>query len=299
MTASKTALITGATDGVGRVVARRLAADGWRILAHGRSLERGQSLVREIESAGGKATFLPADLASLAEVRRLADAVKAGDRQPAAADQQRRHRLGRRGAWPAGERRRPRAALRGELSRGLPAHPPAAAAGQGERAGADRQRLLRRPAGDRLRRRHADQRLQRHARLLPEQAGADPVHDRPGRGAEGLRKLRELPPSLDLHEHHHGAAVGHHADQQRGDRRRRDPAARRFAEARGQERPLLQRDERGAPQRPGQRPEGARATAQAQPGADGVGEVLMLFRTASVPLAHDHERAGRSRSGRA
>ncbi len=26
---------------------------------------------------------------------------------------------------------------------------------------------------------------------------------------------------------------------------------------------------------------------------------VMLFRTASVPLAHDHERAGRSRSGRA
>jgi NAD(P)-dependent dehydrogenase (short-subunit alcohol dehydrogenase family) len=76
MAASKTALITGATDGVGRVVARRLAADGWRILAHGRSAERGHSLVREIEDAGGAATFLQADLASLAEVRRLADAVK-------------------------------------------------------------------------------------------------------------------------------------------------------------------------------------------------------------------------------
>jgi NAD(P)-dependent dehydrogenase (short-subunit alcohol dehydrogenase family) len=73
----KTALITGATDGVGRVVARRLATDGWRILAHGRNAERGQALVREIESAGGRATFLQADLASLAEVRRLADAVTA------------------------------------------------------------------------------------------------------------------------------------------------------------------------------------------------------------------------------
>jgi NAD(P)-dependent dehydrogenase (short-subunit alcohol dehydrogenase family) len=72
----KTALITGATDGVGRVVAKRLAADGWRVLAHGRSVQRGQSLVREIEVAGGKATFLQADLAALAEVRRLADTVK-------------------------------------------------------------------------------------------------------------------------------------------------------------------------------------------------------------------------------
>jgi NAD(P)-dependent dehydrogenase (short-subunit alcohol dehydrogenase family) len=72
-----TALITGATDGVGRLVARQLAATGFRMLVHGRSRERGDSLVREIEAAGGKATFLRADLASLAEVRRLADAVKA------------------------------------------------------------------------------------------------------------------------------------------------------------------------------------------------------------------------------
>jgi NAD(P)-dependent dehydrogenase (short-subunit alcohol dehydrogenase family) len=71
-----TALITGATDGVGRVVAKRLAAQGWRVLVHGRSQERGDSLVREIEAAGGKATFLQADLAALAEVRRLAEAVK-------------------------------------------------------------------------------------------------------------------------------------------------------------------------------------------------------------------------------
>jgi NAD(P)-dependent dehydrogenase (short-subunit alcohol dehydrogenase family) len=72
----KTALITGATDGVGRVVAKRLAADGWRVLVHGRSAERGAALVKEIEAAGGTATFLRADLAALAEVRRLADAVK-------------------------------------------------------------------------------------------------------------------------------------------------------------------------------------------------------------------------------
>lgn len=72
----KTALITGATDGVGRVVARRLASQGWRVLVHGRSQKRGDALVREIVDAGGKASFLQADLASLAEVRRLAAAVK-------------------------------------------------------------------------------------------------------------------------------------------------------------------------------------------------------------------------------
>jgi NAD(P)-dependent dehydrogenase (short-subunit alcohol dehydrogenase family) len=72
----KTALVTGATDGVGRVVAGALGRDGWRVLLHGRDRPRGEALVREIAQAGGKATFLAADLASLAEVRRLAAEVR-------------------------------------------------------------------------------------------------------------------------------------------------------------------------------------------------------------------------------
>lgn len=72
----KTVLITGATDGVGRVVAGRLAAQGWMVLAHGRSQERGASLIGEIAEAGGHALFISADLASLAEVRALATSVK-------------------------------------------------------------------------------------------------------------------------------------------------------------------------------------------------------------------------------
>src|SRR5882757_215332 len=73
----KTILITGSTDGVGRVVAQRLGAVGARILAHGRDATRGKAVVAEIEAAGGKAEFFAADLASLAEVRRLAEAVRA------------------------------------------------------------------------------------------------------------------------------------------------------------------------------------------------------------------------------
>jgi NAD(P)-dependent dehydrogenase (short-subunit alcohol dehydrogenase family) len=72
----RTALVTGATDGVGRVVARELARQGWRVLVHGRDRGRGEALVREIEKEGGSATFLAADLASLAEVRRLAAEVR-------------------------------------------------------------------------------------------------------------------------------------------------------------------------------------------------------------------------------
>ena len=72
----KTALVTGSTDGVGRVVAERLGKMGARVLAHGRDRARGEGVVADIEASGGTAEFLPADLAALAEVRRLAQAVR-------------------------------------------------------------------------------------------------------------------------------------------------------------------------------------------------------------------------------
>jgi NAD(P)-dependent dehydrogenase (short-subunit alcohol dehydrogenase family) len=71
----KTILITGSTDGVGWVVAERLASKGANVIVHGRDKARGESLVEGIAKRGGKARFLRADLASLAEVRSLADAV--------------------------------------------------------------------------------------------------------------------------------------------------------------------------------------------------------------------------------
>jgi NAD(P)-dependent dehydrogenase (short-subunit alcohol dehydrogenase family) len=72
----KTALITGSTDGVGRVVATRLGAAGWRVLVSGRDRARGEQVVAEIKAAGGTAEFLQADLSSMAAVRGLADAVQ-------------------------------------------------------------------------------------------------------------------------------------------------------------------------------------------------------------------------------
>jgi NAD(P)-dependent dehydrogenase (short-subunit alcohol dehydrogenase family) len=73
----KTILVTGSTDGVGRYVAESLGAKGARVLVHGRDRARGEVVVERIARAGGKAHFLAADLSSLAEVRRLADAVRA------------------------------------------------------------------------------------------------------------------------------------------------------------------------------------------------------------------------------
>lgn len=73
----KTALVTGSTDGVGRLVARKLGQTGARVLVHGRDAERGARVIAEIEAGGGAANFLAADLSSLEEVRRLAGAVQA------------------------------------------------------------------------------------------------------------------------------------------------------------------------------------------------------------------------------
>jgi NAD(P)-dependent dehydrogenase (short-subunit alcohol dehydrogenase family) len=72
----KTALVTGSTDGVGRMVAERLGADGWRVLVHGRDRARGEQVVAAIKKSGGAAEFLHADLSTLSEVRKLAAAVQ-------------------------------------------------------------------------------------------------------------------------------------------------------------------------------------------------------------------------------
>jgi NAD(P)-dependent dehydrogenase (short-subunit alcohol dehydrogenase family) len=78
----KTVLVTGSTDGVGRYVAAKLAADGAKVLIHGRDKARGQALADEIRRHGkGEVVFYQADLSSLAGTRQLAEAVLADHRR--------------------------------------------------------------------------------------------------------------------------------------------------------------------------------------------------------------------------
>jgi NAD(P)-dependent dehydrogenase (short-subunit alcohol dehydrogenase family) len=75
--AEVTALVTGATDGLGRRVARELAAKGATVLVHGRGPERLEATLEELrgETGSEKLGFYLADLSSLGEVRGMAERV--------------------------------------------------------------------------------------------------------------------------------------------------------------------------------------------------------------------------------
>ncbi len=73
----QTILITGATDGLGRGLATRLAATGATLLIHGRDDCRGEQTIADIKAETGndKLRWLRAELGALDEVRALADRV--------------------------------------------------------------------------------------------------------------------------------------------------------------------------------------------------------------------------------
>jgi short-subunit dehydrogenase len=64
----RTALVTGATGGIGRAIARRLARDGMNVVASGRREEVLAELVAELRELGVKAESVAADLADLSQV---------------------------------------------------------------------------------------------------------------------------------------------------------------------------------------------------------------------------------------
>jgi len=76
---NKTVLVTGSTDGVGKLVAQQLAQAGAHVLLHGRDREKGRRVLEEIRAATGsdRLEFHLADLSSLLEVRGLAEMVAA------------------------------------------------------------------------------------------------------------------------------------------------------------------------------------------------------------------------------
>ncbi len=75
---SKTVLITGATDGIGKATAELLASAGHEIIVHARTTERGEKTVSEIRQKTGNpaVTFVTADFTELPEVAKMVNKLK-------------------------------------------------------------------------------------------------------------------------------------------------------------------------------------------------------------------------------
>lgn len=77
---TKTALITGASSGIGRGAAVRLAAEGWHILAHGRNSDTLDETLAAVNQAGGTGESFQAEMAKMDDVAKLADWANSHDR---------------------------------------------------------------------------------------------------------------------------------------------------------------------------------------------------------------------------
>src|ERR1700692_36871 len=80
---NKTAWVTGASRGIGRATAAALAEAGAHVLIHyGRSAQEAKSLVAELQSKGGRANAIPADLGTPGGAALVAKQVRSivGDR---------------------------------------------------------------------------------------------------------------------------------------------------------------------------------------------------------------------------
>ena len=79
-TNQRTAVVTGASSGIGKETAKALIARGWHVIGTGRNPARSDAAeaeIRGVAAEGGKLDFLRGDMALMAETKRIADEIKA------------------------------------------------------------------------------------------------------------------------------------------------------------------------------------------------------------------------------
>ncbi|WP_135365664.1 glucose 1-dehydrogenase [Halosimplex halophilum] len=70
----KTAIVTGASGGIGEAAARRFAEEGASVVVADLKVEEGEATVADIEDAGGEATFVETDVSDPADAGAMVDA---------------------------------------------------------------------------------------------------------------------------------------------------------------------------------------------------------------------------------
>ncbi len=78
-TATRVAVVTGASGGVGRGIALACGAAGWRVWIAARRAPEGEAVAREVDAAGGAGRFVACDAADRASVERAIAAILARD----------------------------------------------------------------------------------------------------------------------------------------------------------------------------------------------------------------------------
>lgn len=68
---NKVIIVTGASSGLGAAAARRLASEGAKVVLGARRRDKGESVLREIEAAGGEGLFVQTDVTKTADIKTL------------------------------------------------------------------------------------------------------------------------------------------------------------------------------------------------------------------------------------